>query len=67
MNDDLRLCLRQSLFVTLAISLPAFYRQMMAAHLKSDNEVIFGLTGAINLILGGFGGVVFDFFIDRTK
>ena len=51
------------MFVTLAISIPAFYGQMMAAYLK----VNFRLTVAINLILGGFGGVVFDFFIDRTK
>ena len=55
------------MLVTLAISIPAFYGQMMAAHLEGDNEVIIGLAGAINLILGGFGGVVFGYFIDRTK
>ena len=55
------------MLVVLANSFPAFYGQMMALHLEGDNKVIIGLAGALNLILGGFGGVVFGWLLDRLK
>lgn len=57
------------MIVVMGYSFPAFYGQMMGAHLATaaDNEFVIGLIGAISLLCGGFGGVFFGWLLDRLK
>ena len=55
------------MLIVLANSFPAFYGQLMTAHLDGDQTLMIGVTGTIYLTLGGMGGVVFGYLLDKTK